>query len=417
MSSSDPHEIFITEEDYWSWDKYIQQCDLISLSDADRRRAKDSYRYLRGVLGEGYIKRAYRQGNPMLFWYFTNAANLARLSLIRFAEALRALEGAPGYRAILRRIKRPKNFDELVEGKTVIEVAQKFLRVGFSVEFEPLVSVTDHRGVAGPKNPDMRIVDGETGEEIIIEVSRMLPSDGQNLTSRTYEVIWGVLVRDAMLNDPEALKNVLAPRHILPRARILRGIEEDELKGIVQQIRDLVDRVRASGEFGELIIPDTIEVGIASYDDHDRAREWAAGRGMRENDQIEGADILTDEISRTKVKLRDKLKQLPEDRPGIVVLIPAGPNLVLFVYDIRWLVASLAEEVEKHPKLLCAVMFHTFQEGGKESFSANLGPHVFTKLVRSDKVTEQSLIIRNPACKHSLTAGTLEKVGSAFLTD
>jgi hypothetical protein len=414
---SNPHEIFVTDEDYWNWDKYIQQCDLIDLSDGDKRRAKESYQYLRGVLGEGYLKRAYRQRNPMLFWYFTNAANLARLSLIRFTEALKALEGAPGYKAILRRIKRPKNLDEMIEGKSVIEVAQKFLRAGFSVEFEPRVSVKDHRGVAGPKNPDMRIIDAETGEEVIVEVSRMLPSDGQNLTSRTYEVIWNVLVRDAMLCDPEALKNVLAPRHILPRAKILRSIEEEELKGIVEQIRNLVDRVRASGKFGELIIPDTIEVGIASYDDHDRAREWAASRGMRENDHVEGADILTDEISRARVKLRDKLKQLPEDRPGIVVLIPAGTNLILFVYDIRWLVAALAEEVERHSKLLCAVMFHTFDEGGKESFSVNLGPHVFTKLVRSDKATEQSLIIRNPACKHSLAAETLEKVGTAFATD
>jgi hypothetical protein len=328
-----------------------------------------------------------------------------------------AVHGAPGFKAVLRRIKRPKNLDELVEGKTVIEVAQKFLRAGFSVEFEPRVSVTDHRGVAVPKRPDMRIVDGETGEDVVVEVSRMLPSDDQNLTSRTYEVIWSVLVRDAMLNDPEALKNVLAPRHIMPRARILRGIEEDELKGVVEQIRNLVARVRASGEFGELLIADTIAVGIASYDDHDRVREWAASRGMRENDQIEGADILTDEVSRARVKLRDKLKQLPEDRPGIVVLIPSATNLILFVYDIRWLALALAEEVQRHPKLLCAVMFHTFDEGGREVFTVDLGKHTFTKLVRSDKTTEQSLIVRNPACKQPLTSITLEKLNAAFATD
>ena len=91
---------------------------------------------------------------------------------------------------------------------------------------------------------------------------------------------------------------------------------------------------------------------------------------------------------------------LPEALPVRIVPpfgVPAGTNLILFVYDIRWLVAFLAEEVERHPKLLCAVMFHTFQEGGNESISANMGPHVVTKLVRSDKVTEQSLIIHNTA--------------------
>ena len=55
--SSDPHEIFVTEEDYWNWDKYIQQCDLINLSDVDKRHARDAYQYLRGVLGRATLKK------------------------------------------------------------------------------------------------------------------------------------------------------------------------------------------------------------------------------------------------------------------------------------------------------------------------------------------------------------------------
>jgi len=313
--SSNPHEIFVTKEDHWSWDKYILQCDLIELSDVDRQRAKDSFQYLRGVLGEGYLRRAYRQQNPMLFWYFTNAAGRARLSLIRLAEALKGLQGAPGYEAILKRIRRPKSLEDLLEGRSVIEVAQKFLRAGFSVEFEPRVSVPNHLGVAAHKRPDMRITDKETGEELIVEVSRMLPSDRQNLIDRTYDVIWRVLIDDAMHSDPEAFKDLLNPRYLLPYARIHRGIDDHELKGIVEQIRKLVDQVRSSGEFGEMIIPDTIEVGIASYDDHGPALEWAAGRGIRENDLVEGPDLLSDEVVRAKVKLREKLKQLPENMP------------------------------------------------------------------------------------------------------
>lgn len=369
-------------------------------------------------MGEGYLRRADRQRNPMLFWYFTDWSNGARLSMIRFAEALKALEGSTGYKAILRRVKRPKNIDELLEGKSVVEVAYRFFRAGFSIEeFEPRVSVTNHRGVDGPKNPDMKIVDRETGEEIIVEVSRMNPSDHQNLTSHTYRVIHHVLVFESMQCDPEALKNILSPRRILPYAKILRGIEEDELKVIVEQIRKLVAQVQASGEFGELIIPDTIEVGIASYDDHAPAREWADGRGMREHDLVEGPNILTDEIARAKVKLRDKIKQLPDDRPGMIVLTPANENVILFVCDVEWLAAALAEEAGKHPKLLRAVMFQTFDDGREESWSVNLGPHTYTRLVRSDGAAERSLTIRNPACEHPLAAETLKKVDSAFATD
>lgn len=413
--STKPHEIFVAEEDRWSWDKYIQRWNLSELSDAERQRTEDSLRYLRCALGEGYLRRADDRGNPMLFWYFTDWSDGARLSMIRFAEALKMLEDAPGYRAILRRIKRPKSPDEMLEGKSVIEVAHKFFRAGFSIEFEPPVLVTDHCGVDSSRNPDMKIVDGDTGAEIIVEVSRMKPSDHQNLTSRTYHVIHRVLVDEAMHCDPEALKNILRPRHILPYAKILRGIEEDELKGIVERIRKLVEHVRASGEFGELIIADTIEVGISSYDNHDRAREWAASRGMRDHDLVEGANILTDEIWRAKRKLREKInEQIPDDKPGIVVLTPANENVILFVYDVRWLVAALAEEAGKHPKLLRAFMFQAFDDGKDESWSVNLGPHTYTRLMRSDGAAERSLIIRNPACKHPLAVETLEKVDSAF---
>jgi hypothetical protein len=415
--SSEPHEIFLTEEDRWNWDKYIQRWNLSELSDAKRLRTEGSLRHLRQSLGEGYLKRADRQGNPLLFWYFTDWSDGARRSMIRFTEALKALEGAPNFKAILRRIKNPKNLDELLEGLSVIEVAYRFSHAGFSIEFEPTVLVTNHRGVDGPKNPDMKVVDTGTGEEIIVEVSRMKPSDHQNLTSHTYHAIHNVLVYESMQCDPEALKNPTIPRHILPYAKIFRGIAEDELKGIIKQIRKLVDQVRTSGEFGELIIPDTIEVGIASYDNHAPAREWAANRGMREHNLVEGANILTDEIARAKVKLRVKSKQLPDDKPGIIVLTPANENVILFVCDISWLAATMADEAAKYPKLLRTIMFHTFDDGKDESWSVNIGQHSYTRMVRSDGAVEQSLTIRNQACNHILSATTLEKVEAAFTMD
>lgn len=144
-----PHEIFVCEEDRWNWDKYIQCWNQSELDDADRQRTNDSLRYLRNVLGERYLMIADRQRNPMLFWYFTDSSDGARLSMIRFAEALRALEGSTGYKASLKRVRRPKNIEELLEGRSVVEVAYKFFRAGFSIEeFEPRVT----RGFAAPKS-------------------------------------------------------------------------------------------------------------------------------------------------------------------------------------------------------------------------------------------------------------------------
>jgi hypothetical protein len=53
IMSRHPHEIFATEEDRWSWDKYIQRWNLSELNDAERQCTEDSLRYLRIALGEG----------------------------------------------------------------------------------------------------------------------------------------------------------------------------------------------------------------------------------------------------------------------------------------------------------------------------------------------------------------------------
>jgi len=304
--AGDAHQIFNAPDDHWNWDKYVEQCDLIELSDSDRLRCKDSIRYLRAVLGEGYLRRAHAQQNPLIFWFFLNFAPRARLSLIRFADALKALETASNFRAVLKRIKRrisrPEHLEEVAEGMSVVGVAHKFLQAGFDVEFEPAVSVPNHLGVSGPKKPDMKITNGKTGEEIIVEVSRMRAGGHQNRAERTFNVIWRVLVDEGMHSDPEALKNVLSPRHILPYALIHRGMEDDELKSVVDAIRGLVSQVRAKGAFDQMIRPGVIEEGIASYDDHDRALEWAAERGIADTTFVEGPGILADEIARAKTK-------------------------------------------------------------------------------------------------------------------
>src|ERR1051325_699326 len=89
-----PFEVFKTEADYVSWDKYDEQLDLIELTDAHRDRARRAISYLRKLLGEDFLQIAGRQGNPVFHWFFMNAAPPARLSLISFAESLEALEKA-----------------------------------------------------------------------------------------------------------------------------------------------------------------------------------------------------------------------------------------------------------------------------------------------------------------------------------
>jgi hypothetical protein len=135
------------------------------LSDVDRQKAKDSFTYLRGILGEGFLRRADQEPNPIFLWYFRNAAPPSRLALIRLVGALKALEGTKNFRSALRDIKRrlrsQEDFERLGEKLSMVRIAHKFLIGGFDIEFDPIVNVVDVAGRSAPKKPDLKIVDDE----------------------------------------------------------------------------------------------------------------------------------------------------------------------------------------------------------------------------------------------------------------
>jgi hypothetical protein len=412
-----PHQVFETLEDRCNWDKYIDQVEFIDLSTIDREKVKDSITYLRRVLGEGFLKRAIREANPIYHWYFAQATAGARQSLIRLVESLKALDGSINFQSALkdikRRVKTKADREQVTEKLFMVRVAHKFLMHGFQVEFDPVINISGKRGWVTPKKPDLRLFDSENGSEIIIEVSRMKASDSQQLCSHTFHAIWSVVMDEGMFNDPEALKDILKPRYILPYAVIHRGIAEEELKSIIEQIRHLIKHVRSTGRFDALIIPGTIEVGIASYDDHHLAKDWAANRGIKPNDHVVGPWFNSDEILRAKLKLRTELEQLPLDKPGMVIL-EASENLFFFTYDQTEVAPYLGEELKKYPQLLRAVFFHGFDGGSCESYIRAIGPHSFVQEVRSDGSINQSLIIRNPNCSHELPISTLKKLESCI---
>jgi hypothetical protein len=227
ISNQDPHELFRCREDHWNWENYIQQCDRIDLNEDQRKRSKDSFGHLQEKLGTGFLRRAFNERHPVYTSYFCDAAPPARLSLIRFAESLRGFENAPNFKAILKRIKRRlktyEDFQDITEAMSVVEVAHRFLLAGFDAELEPLIQVNAVKGDQRTKKPDFKIIDRENGQAIVVEVSRMMASDNQRLTSETYEVVFNNLVLWGMQSDPEAFTDILQPRHILPRAIIHRG--------------------------------------------------------------------------------------------------------------------------------------------------------------------------------------------------
>lgn len=404
---SNPHEMFKGFESYRIWDNYVLQCDAIEeLTPEQRRDACEAISHLREVFGEDFLHKAFTDhpilGHPVPTHPLTrplmDAAPRHKLWLIHFVAALKTLSGAANFGGLLDRLRDP---EEYAEGMTVLEVGYKFSQSGFAVDFDPSVEVRNSYGGSRAKVPDLKITDRETAEEIIVEVSRLRTSEQQHQTSRTYDVFFNLLHRHPWTT------------HMLSYARVTQTLDEDELMEAVERVKTLIEEARSSGQFHELTVEGVFEVGVAPEAEWERVRTWAAERGIK--DTLEGPVIPLNEVWRARGKLRKELKQLPDDRPGIIVL-PAHENLLFFTYDIRHIIAELAEEVRRHPKLLCAVLLHNFVAGGDEdAVIAEAGRHTLIHKIRVDWSTEQTLIVVNESCAHRLSDVTTEKVEDAFV--
>jgi len=57
MIESNPHFVFQKPEDRYNWDKYLEQLDLIELSDSERMRADQAIQFFRKLFGETFLKK------------------------------------------------------------------------------------------------------------------------------------------------------------------------------------------------------------------------------------------------------------------------------------------------------------------------------------------------------------------------
>jgi len=166
--SQNPHQVFSSVEDRGRWEPYILQCDLIDgLTSDEKQRAKHALEYLRVVLGGSFLKRAIARWHPLIS-LFGNCAPWTRLKLIGLAEAIEAMRGAENFKVVLRRIKDiPPNGAEwkFTDGYSVLQTAHQFFKAGLQVCF------VSEKG--SNKKPDIKLSNGETGEEVYVEVSAL----------------------------------------------------------------------------------------------------------------------------------------------------------------------------------------------------------------------------------------------------
>jgi hypothetical protein len=381
--------------EFGDWDKLILSCDDVrGMTDEEKERARQAIGYLRQILREGFLRRAIAKGHPIR-GLVLNTTRSTRLWFIYMAEALKELSEADGFRRVFKKFKEP---DESVEAESVLNVAFRLKRAGFNITFEPQVTVTQQSGQRKQKHPDLRIVDNETGEEVIVEVSIL----ERSATHREAFDISHFFI---------PLFNEVEPAKFTVDVELKEGFDDDHVGEAVRLLREVADEVERTGEF-KTLVNERMTAGIAPTGNEEQLRQWGKEHGISQG--VAGPSIWSDEISRARMKIRDKLAQLPEDRPGVIV-IPTTGSMMFNFYDPLLIVGVLQEEVSRYPRLWGVVLLHDYVGGAQAGpVVTKLGASTLIDKARTDVFREQTAILLNEACSLPVSHVTGERLLGAF---
>ena len=210
---------------------------------------------------------------------------------------------------------------------------------------------------------------------------------------------------------PFFMLNVLGPQNLIIYAEMSESFDESRVDETVRLLTQLADEVAKAREFRTLV-NEYIVAGIARRDDEERLKAWASERGISPG--FAGPLVSSDEIARVRMKIRDKLAQLPEDRPGIIA-IPATSSMMFHYYDPQLIVEVLKGEVSRYPRLWGVILFHN-QFGGRPHGPAvvMLGAGAIISRSAANVMQEQTVILLNESCGLPVSQSSREKIFGAF---
>jgi hypothetical protein len=343
-------DILRTPDDDLDWDKHIEFCEVIdSLTTEQRLAAQLALKHLRKVFGRSFLRDIDVTAHPLGYWVVRNTAPWTRLWLVRVSEALLALKTTEGFQRLLGKLSATskKRVADTIEAFSVLELAYKFLTVGFEVSsIEPAVGVPDGKNPKAPrdqKHPDLKLIDLRNGEEVFVEVTALTPSQ----ILRESQVTGDWLRRIAL--------STLWSDGFVRCLQVERRLTDAEKHSLTDQIKELAVRVTSTNSL-QTIDREEIKVAIAPANCEADLVKWADERGLEPG--VAGPRIILDgELDRLiNNKLHAKMKngQLPLGRPAVLVI--TDQSMLTPVFSAHEIIGELVEQCRQYSNLLCVVI-------------------------------------------------------------
>jgi hypothetical protein len=404
--SDDPFKHFKTPEDYARWDNYIEQTrSSSSLTPSEGIKAESAFQSLRKHLGDdAWLSKAFEIRHPLAVGYLVNFAPWTRKVLIRMAEAMEAfgLKKNSNYKSVRDRLRKPDKFSE---AQSVLETGYKFLLHGFEVAFDPSVTIAGKDGSPKEKIPDLKITNTDTGEEIFVEVSALGFSNQHQQISNAERIIFFQLL-DAIGFEED----------IIMRACVYKAPDDATLKNIVEEIKKLAAKVRAGGGFETWTSESVIELAAAALNQADTVHQWAAEREFKQGEIIKGAPIGLNDPKRLILdKIGKEVRQLPKDRPGMIV-VTTTQNFLFYTYPMEMIGELLSTHLQRYSQLACAAVTYCHYIDNEEAPIAHVSNTAYSirEWVIVHPLRETTLLAHNVTCQQTLSKSTSEMICQSF---
>jgi len=365
---------------FGNWDYYFEQVKTNpDITEPDKAEILKGFQALREIMGDAWFEETARSHYP-IFHRLANLVSYSQLSVARVGLRLQALKSAKNFNKLRRRMM---SRDTYSASEAELEVASYFAKAGFSIEFYPAV---------GSKEADLLLI--RDNMEYYVEVTVIGDSVEERRAFETLEGIhWPYFAED-----------------IIMHGRVLKILSTPHLEELKKRIANVVEEVKNTHEGREVVDPGVVQLFICPRDNTDALKVWQKRKGIS---GLEGPRIEVNEISRIRHRLDAENSQLPEDKPGLIIVYGRSLREQFFEPNFYEKLASQLEEtVYGHRNLILGaivtygsdLLTHPLKEGRN---------YILRHRQYGSRIGDDVLIIKNRFSKFAVD----EDIIQALLND
>lgn len=349
------------------------------LSESQKQLILDGWMELKQIFDDDWLKE--KDNYHPIISHLKNTALWSRLWLAYFGITLSEL-GKELTDKIKQKLLSESQFYQTYDE---IDVASKFKRNGYSITF---VKEKKKR-----KTPD--IIAKCDGRELCIEVTMKSASEDWLMKRKTFMELSEFSFIDHKVN-------YFCIIHKSP-------LSTPKLRELKEKIKEKFEKARNETGYEEFVEPNVIECYICTNENIDRVPpEKRIIKGPRAF--INGSD----EIRRIKGTIKEKVSQLCDGKPGILVIYENNFDIVVpFISQnrINDLVNNLDEAVNEYSQLSTLVLIWSFINTAEEEKGIEEANYAFSKRMEENgAIAKYILIIKNQYAMNSLTSEEIDLI-------